>query len=222
MIDALISLDRQLFALINLAWTHPWLDTLMPIITNSKIWMPFILSAWLWLLLGMKGKKRGLALVLLLGVGLTDVVNSRVLKKAFGRKRPCVAEPAFWAPMGIKTSKSFPSSHAANTGAFAGIILFEEGLLWGAPFLILALAVAYSRVYVGVHYPLDVSVGLLVGMAIAGTAVWVHRRYWPPETGEPQSIRHLPETEQSVSAEAVDASSPQDAQRETPTDANAS
>ena len=160
MFDALQALDRHIFAI-------------------SRIWMPFILAAWLWLLFGRGGKHRALALVLLVGVGLTDVVNSRLLKPLFGRKRPCVVEKNCWLPMGIKTSKSFPSSHAANAGAFAGIILLEAGPAIGAPFLALAAAVAYSRVYVGVHYPLDVAAGLVVGFLMAWSAVSLRRHYWP-------------------------------------------
>ena len=87
-------------------------------------------------------------------------------------------------PMPLTTS--FPSGHAASAAAFATAVQAELGAA-AAPLVALAAAVGASRVYVGVHYPLDVAVGALIGMAVARLSL----RARPPrrDTGRtPKSI----------------------------------
>ena len=175
----MLELDRSLFALLNGAWITPWLDQAMPLVTNAKLWAPFLAVAWLWLLLGAGGRWRPLALCLLLAIGLSDLVSARVVKPLVGRDRPCIAEPTARLLVSRTSSRSFPSSHAANTGAAAGVAWAEAGWAAGLPVLLLALAVSWSRVYVGVHYPLDVFAGLCLGLAIARIVILVRRRWWP-------------------------------------------
>lgn len=163
----LITLDSYLFAVFNKHWICGFLDTAMPLLTNAKLWMPFLLAGWLWLLLGCSGKKRWLAFCLLFATGVTDLVSARIIKKAVGRARPCITETDARCLIGRKTSKSFPSSHAANSMAFATTLTLLEGVRIGLPVVALALTIGYSRIYVGVHYPFDVLVGWLLGAVLA-------------------------------------------------------
>lgn len=180
----MLELDRSLFALLNGVWTTPWLDQVMPLVTNQKLWAPFLAVVWLWLLLGAGGRWRPLALCLLLAIGLSDLVSARVIKPLVGRDRPCIAEPTARLLVSRTSSRSFPSSHATNNGAAAGVVWSEAGWVAGLPVLALALMVSWSRVYVGVHYPLDVVAGLCLGVAIARIVILVRRRWWPvPATG---------------------------------------
>lgn len=167
MLESILRLDRLIFSLINQSFSCDFLDSLMKLITNEKIWLPIIIMGWFYLFFGRKGKKRMLALLLVVGTGATDIISSRIIKKIVGRKRPCITEPDCRILIGRKTSKSFPSSHAANTSAFAAMIYFCEGFPSAAPFIVIAASVAYSRVYVGVHYPIDVLAGILLGIFIA-------------------------------------------------------
>lgn len=171
MLNSLIALDQSLFMLLNGELTNGFLDWFMPFITDAKTWLPFVLFAW-FLMICRGGKRlRVLALALLLSVGGTDLFCARVVKKAVGRARPCSLEQtdSFRCRLllPVKTSKSFPSNHSANTAAFAVVTLMICGFKAGLPLLVLAFLVGYSRIYVGVHFPLDVAAGWLFGALIA-------------------------------------------------------
>jgi len=97
---------------------------------------------------------------------LTTSLVVSALKNATDRERPPAVvldpEPLLEVP----TSSSFPSGHAASS--FAGALVlarFAPRLV--VPLFVLAALIAFSRVYIGVHYPLDVLAGAAVGLAIA-------------------------------------------------------
>lgn len=95
-----------------------------------------------------------------------------LLKDLFDRARPSVADPGL-NPIGlVPASASFPSGHAATAFAAAVAIALIYPRL-GRPLLVLAAVVALSRVYLGVHYVLDVAVGTLLGIAVGIAAAWV-------------------------------------------------
>jgi undecaprenyl-diphosphatase len=103
-----------------------------------------------------------------LTVALADLaadLSTRVLQAIVQRPRPAL--PTLVSRPG---SYSFPSGHAATSFACATVIALLEPAL-RLPAFLLALAIAYSRLYVGVHYPLDVIAGALWGTAIGLAAV---------------------------------------------------
>lgn len=85
-----------------------------------------------------------------------------VVKVAVGEKRPDDPDPL----IAIPHSHSFPSGHTATSfaGATALSLLYPRGT---PAFFVLAAAIAYSRLYVGVHFPLDVAGGIVIGVATA-------------------------------------------------------
>lgn len=184
--ETILSFDRALFHLFNGAWANGFLDIAMPLVTNAKLWAPFLLCAWFWLLLGAGGKHRAVALTLLVAIGASDQLSSAVVKKLVGRKRPCCMEADARLLVPCKGSKSFPSSHAANTAAAAAVVWLETGTTAGIAVAVLSFAVGYSRIYIGVHYPFDVLTGWLLGVMVAWLCVLLRRRFFgrpgpPPE-----------------------------------------
>jgi undecaprenyl-diphosphatase len=83
-----------------------------------------------------------------------------------GRRRPYVAHPEPEPLVTTPVDLSFPSGHAATS--FAGAALLTAfAPRFAAPLFLIAAAIAWSRVYVGVHYPLDVVAGALLGLGVA-------------------------------------------------------
>lgn len=106
------------------------------------------------------------ALAVLAADGLASLV-----KAAVGEKRPTEPHPLVTIPH----SHSFPSGHTAT--AFAGAMMLSYLVPRAAPaFFVLAAAIAYSRLYVGVHFPLDVIGGAVIGLLTALLLLAVARR----------------------------------------------
>ena len=107
---------------------------------------------------------------LLLGTGaVLATVTSQALKRAACRPRPSTRLPGFVALIENPDAFSFPSGHAAAAFAVA-IALAGEGQGLGPLALCVATAIGISRIYLGAHYPLDVTVGGLLGCGCGGLA----------------------------------------------------
>jgi undecaprenyl-diphosphatase len=100
------------------------------------------------------------------------------LKAVFDRERPYEVVPTADPLLRWDVSSSLPSGHAATSAAGAFILAYLIGR-GGLGLALLAVAVSFSRVYVGVHYPLDVLAGAVVGLAVGVAAVALVRRLRP-------------------------------------------
>ena len=165
------SLDTVLFHLINRGGENSFFDVLMPFMTDLKnfTYLLALLGGWiLW-----KERKAGLVFLIfiVLTVAMTDSFSSRLLKEWVGRIRPCEILPEVRLLTDCNTSYSFPSSHAVNIFA-AAYFLSQPFRRLSPVFYGIAAVVGYSRVYLGIHYPLDVMGGAAIGLLIA----WPMRR----------------------------------------------
>jgi 4-amino-4-deoxy-L-arabinose transferase-like glycosyltransferase/membrane-associated phospholipid phosphatase len=156
------ALDVGAFRFINDTLSNPLFDALMPWLSGNRLFIPaaLLVSAFLiW-----RGRTKGILFLLVLAaaIGVTDGLLCNLVKDAVGRPRPCLVLTGARVLLGCSDSGSLPSSHTANWfTTLAVAILFKRGS-WRIV-LPLALAVSFSRVYTGVHYPGDVLVGAILG-----------------------------------------------------------
>jgi len=158
--------DSDLFQLINQAH-QPWLDQPMVIISGKLTWIPLYAFLIYRLYKEHKSKVWETILYLISTVIFADQVSSSILKPLFKRLRPCHVE-AFqsWIhlPDGCGGLYGFCSSHSANAFAVAiGFYLVTKNRLMRTILIVWATLIAYSRIYLGAHYPLDVIIGAIVG-----------------------------------------------------------
>jgi len=165
MIDFLYSIDVSLFYFINHTLSNPLFDKFFPFITEVKNW--YLVYAIFWLILVIKGGKRGriAAVGILLLITASDQISSSLIKNLVERIRPCNALPDVNILAGCTSSFSFPSSHAVNNFAFA-VFFSKLYPRFKVSFYIIAVLTAFSRPYVGVHYPSDIIAGALIGSLI--------------------------------------------------------
>ena len=124
-------------------------------------------------------------------VWTADLLAS-LLKAVFDRQRPYEVIPEVDPLLRWDLAGSFPSGHAATSFAGAVVLTFLLGR-WGPWLFLLAAAVAFSRVYVGVHYPLDVLAGAALGALVGLAATALVRRLRPTSAGQPRSGAAKPE-----------------------------
>jgi undecaprenyl-diphosphatase len=163
--DFILSLDKQLFLFLNHTLANPFFDKFFPFITEVDHWLLVYIIALTMLL--WKGGKTGrlTVLALILTIIITDQLVSSVIKDAVGRMRPCHTIEEVRLLVNCGTGKSFPSAHAANNFAAAFVIYqFYKKNIW--IFFTIASLMAFSRVYIGVHYPLDIIAGAAIGSII--------------------------------------------------------
>jgi undecaprenyl-diphosphatase len=171
-VESLLQLDAHLRA-IFISYHSPWLDaamwTLSAVGVLGGIWvcLAAIMAAW-------RPRLRGAAWQVLLAVVLSQLLVDGWLKPWFARERPFVGMADARIVGYRSTSKSFPSGHASSSFAAATVFAFAVRRSW--PFLLLATGIALSRIYNGVHFPLDVIAGALVGVAIG--LVVTGKRAW--------------------------------------------
>ena len=169
MLDQLLHYDTELFLYLNNLGSPAW-DGFWLTYTKKTLWIPFY-ALLLFLIYREWGKKPILVTVALVALMIvfTDQITN-LFKYGFERLRPCHVEALMGKMRVVREGcggwYGFFSGHASNSMAaaiFAGLMLRKTSkyIIYGL--VIWAMAMGYSRIYIGVHYPLDVVCGMLFG-----------------------------------------------------------
>ena len=183
----LIRFDFWLFSKINQQWTNSFFDSLLPFLRQAEIWLPFYLFLLVFITLNF-GKRGWLWAFSLIMTGIiSDLVSSSVVKHLIFRFRPC-CEPSIEDQVRILVnycpynSSSFTSSHACNhfAAAFFIFLTLKHTSRWWALISVWAFVICYAQVYVGVHFPLDILGGAILGSGIGyGMSVFFRKQFGP-------------------------------------------
>ncbi len=180
MLERILALDKQVFIFLN-SLGSPTFDPLWLIITKQAYWTPFFI--FLGYLIYKKSGLKNLGFVVIFIALILLCCNESVefCKVTFERLRPC-NEPELKQIIRIvhqSNSFSFFSGHAANSMATMTFIYLILKKQYNYVFLIFLypLIFAYSRIYLGVHYPLDILAGYLFG-ATYGIIFYVGYNYF--------------------------------------------
>ena len=152
-----------------------WMDVLMPAITHLGD------KGYIWIALGVVilflcKEERATGAQVLLALILSLVICNMILKNAVDRIRPCDLKPVADLLIHRPGDPSFPSGHtSASFSAAVVLILNKWKGRWAA--LVLAVLIAFSRLYLYVHFPTDVLVGALVGAFCAWLSVTLWKKW---------------------------------------------
>jgi undecaprenyl-diphosphatase len=196
--------DTQLFFLINLGMANPFFDLLMPLLTYQGYLLvipllPYIIYCGA-VTRGTEERRHlaaavAVVLIALLSIPLAEALGHYV-KVLTGRPRPCHVLAGVRLLVDCPASLSLPSNHAVTSFAVATPLFLMTRhfipLRWRLYPVVLAVLIAFSRPYVGVHYVSDIVAGAGIG-AVAGAFMcwlfrWIERRWRPEDGNRPASL----------------------------------
>lgn len=175
--DFLLNLDKSLLYFFSTTLRNPVLDKLMPFLTNlnnhGELWIGISII----LIINKNMDVRKLGISMLIGVIFGYLIGEAGLKNLLGRKRPIGTEFNYNFIIKVPTSFSFPSGHTSSSFAAFGVCLFKKAKYryW---VLGLAILMAFSRMYLHVHYPSDVLGGIILGLISGKVGVYLGNLFY--------------------------------------------
>jgi undecaprenyl-diphosphatase len=175
MFEYIIYIDKSLFLLINQLPHMLFTDSFFGILSGAGyagiIWFVIGISIFIW----EEIRDRRLLLTQIIAGSLSFFLVDILLKNFFQRFRPEFRLPTAIVVMDFTKSYSFPSGH--TTVAFAmAIILSRKYARWSWFYYLLAILIAFSRVYLGKHYPGDILAGAVLGTVIGLVSMIITKR----------------------------------------------
>ena len=176
MIHFLSELDGGILLWIQDYLRNPVLTPILKVITTLGNGGAILILLTLLILMLPKTRKAGcMMMAALLG---TLLINNILLKNLVARTRPYEVIEGLTYLVRRPSEYSFPSGHAGSSFAAACVMLRKLPKRYGIPAFVLAVLIALSRLYVGVHYPSDVLFGVISGILISYAAEAVVERIW--------------------------------------------
>lgn len=166
---SLFDIDLLVFKFIHYKISNPFFDFLLPILRNKLTWIPLYLY-WVIILIK-KNKKRVIPILLfaIILIILCDNSCARILKPLIERNRPCdtLAFTEWFRNLGhCSNTFSFPSCHATNHSAIAVFIAYFLNHTWIKYLVLWVIIICISQIYIGVHYPIDIIGGIILGSVL--------------------------------------------------------
>jgi len=164
-------------------WDNRFLDTTLPFFRETMFWIPLYIFLFVFALLNFGKRAWWWILAGVLIAAISDLIASHLIKENIWRTRPCqdnnVASQLRFFINYCPRSSSFLSSHATTHFAQATFFYITlNGITrWRWLFFLWAFVIAYTQLYVGVHYPFDVFCGIVLGCLIgwAISKVFTHQ-----------------------------------------------
>jgi len=185
--DKLITLDQELFLFLNGLGNSSW-DGFWMFMTDKLSSIPLYVVLLILCFMQLKWKKTVLILIMVaLMVTVSDQL-SNIFKYGFERLRPChdalIEEQMRLVKSYCGGKFGYFSAHASNSFVVVTFfsLIFKRIYRWLPIVLVIwGVTVAYSRIYIGVHYPLDVitgiTIGMLIGLLFFMLYQWITRRF---------------------------------------------
>lgn len=168
------SWDRHWFLDVNHFAKHTsWLHATMEFFAKYGIVLLAVALVAAWWISRQRNSARDVALSVWGALAaIVALLIAQPISSAVDEKRPFVVFPSALTLIHHANDAGFPSDHATGSGAVAAALLFVSWRL-GLISTLIALVIAFSRVYVGVHYPQDVAAGLALGAVVAVVGVFL-------------------------------------------------
>ena len=181
--ESLIELDKQLLLFGN-SFHSPFWDNFISIFSGKLVWIPAALAILYVIIRTEKRRSVWVLLFLVLTVVLTDQISSSIIKPLVERWRP-TREPSLEGLVQLVHGYmgghyGFVSSHAANSfgvALFTSLLFRRKWYTW--TIFVWALANVYTRIYLGVHYPLDILGGMILGLGCGWLSFYLMQRVKP-------------------------------------------
>lgn len=141
-----------------------FLDSVFPVISNTLFVGLFWGMAAICMLFTKKYRRCGIAAIVCILLGL--LCGNLFLKHLFARARPCWIKPIAGMIVAVPKDFSFPSAHTAIS-FIAAIVFLRHSRAFGIPALVFAAILAFTRLYLYVHFPTDILGGLILAAALA-------------------------------------------------------
>ena len=172
----LFSVDYKILDFISNGLKNPIFDKIMPVLSNidnhGEIWIAIALLIYF---LGKTKESRFIAVSIILALAIGFIIGDIALKNIIARQRPITVPEGFNFLVKIPASYSFPSGHTTSSFAAFGVMYFRKHKYryWT---MALAIGIAFSRLYLHVHFPTDVLAGVVLGLLVAKLAIWLLRK----------------------------------------------